>query len=48
MQIQQIFAKIKKHKKTIIRNCFDTIAEIKDTKIIIQQANKECWRKNIK
>ena len=48
MPIWQIFAKIKKHPITFIKNCFDTTAETRDTKITILQANNECWLKNTK
>ena len=48
MPIQQIFAKTKKHLITSIKNCLDTIAGTRDKKIIILQANNECWQKNIK
>lgn len=48
MPIWQTFAKIKKHQITFIKNCLDTIAGTRDTKITIQQANNECWQKNTK
>jgi hypothetical protein len=48
MQIWQTFAKIKKHQIIFIKNCLDTIAGTRDTKITIQQANNECWQKNTK